>query len=115
MVVVPVDANVDETEHIAEEFRQDRQEVGELRALRGRFQLEHHYGDDDREHAIAECFEPALAHENPRAAARFTEWRQNSGATAGAEVDCEPVIPRRRAEGTLFDWCGARSCERGYG
>src|ERR1051325_10040502 len=61
VMVVPVDSHKDEAEDVAKKSRQPRLERGEVGAVR-HFEFEHHNGDDDREHAIAECFESAFAH-----------------------------------------------------
>ncbi len=57
MVIVPVDADVDE----AGEHGHERHERGEVLAVR-HFQFEHHDRDDDGDDAITEGFEPGLAH-----------------------------------------------------
>ena len=54
MVVVPVDPDVDEAQEVAHEQGDERLQVREVRAVR-HLQFEHHDGDDDGEHAIAEC------------------------------------------------------------
>jgi hypothetical protein len=61
MVIVPVDPHVHEAEDIAEEDRQQRPERRQVLAVRN-FQLQHHDRDDDGDHAVAERFEPVLAH-----------------------------------------------------
>src|SRR5512135_997799 len=61
VVVVPVDADIDEAQHIAQENRDQRCERIDALAMR-HLELQHHDGDDDGDHAIAECFESAFAH-----------------------------------------------------
>ena len=61
VMVVPVDADVDETEDVAEEDGQERFQGGEVGGVRD-FQFQHHDGDDDREDAVAEGFEPGGFH-----------------------------------------------------
>jgi hypothetical protein len=62
MVVVPVDPQEHEAQHVAEEHGQERlqgSEVGTVRDL----QLQHHDRDENRDHAIAEGLQARLAHE----------------------------------------------------
>src|SRR5512146_1617852 len=61
VVVVPIDANVNEAQHVAQEYRDQWHESIDALAA-GHLQLQHHAGDDDGDHAIAERFEPAFAH-----------------------------------------------------
>src|SRR5882672_11374547 len=61
MMVVPINAHVDKTQHVAREYRHQgcqRRELGAVRQL----QLQHHDGDDDREHTITEGFESVRLH-----------------------------------------------------
>src|SRR5215212_5124554 len=61
VVVVPIDAQVDEAQHIAEEHRhQWRQSVDAL-AVR-HLHLQHHDRDDDGDHTIAESLKPTFSH-----------------------------------------------------
>ena len=61
MVVVPVDPDIDKAQQIAQENRQQWRQRGEFDTV-GHFQFQHHDGDDDCEHAVAERFEPVLLH-----------------------------------------------------
>lgn len=61
VVVVPVDADVHETEEIAEEYRQHRHKGGEFGAV-GHLHLQNHDGDDDGDHAVAKGFQSVLFH-----------------------------------------------------
>src|SRR3982751_5528313 len=61
VMIVPVDPDVNEAEDVAHEHRGQRREHTQAVAVRN-LQLEHHDRDDDCDHAIAECFEPVLAH-----------------------------------------------------
>src|SRR6185312_561343 len=61
MVIVPVDAQVDEAEQIREErgqYRAERAPVGAVWCA----QLEHHDRDDDGDHGVAEGFEAGSTH-----------------------------------------------------
>ena len=62
MVVVPVDAEVDEAQHVAEEHGHERPSAARSVAVR-HLQLQHHDGDDDGDHAVAERLEPILFHD----------------------------------------------------
>ena len=61
MVVVPVNPDIDETQHVAQKDRQQRLQGREVFAVR-HFHLQHHDGNDDGQNAIAESFEPILSH-----------------------------------------------------
>ena len=62
MVVVPIDADVNKTQHIAAKDRQHGLQSRKPLGLRD-FELQYHDGDDDREHPVAECFKPVGCHE----------------------------------------------------
>ena len=61
MVVVPVDADEHEAEHVAEEPGNEGRERRRVRPVRD-FQLQHQDGDDDRDDAVAEGFQPSPGH-----------------------------------------------------
>jgi hypothetical protein len=61
MMIVPVDADEDEAQDVAEEDRQQRPQFVQAVAMRHP-ELQHHDRDDDRDHTIAERFQPSLAH-----------------------------------------------------
>src|SRR5688572_32283783 len=61
MVIVPVNAHKNKAQDVAEEFGQKQAQSCERPFLR-RPQLQDHNGDNDRENAITEGFQPALAH-----------------------------------------------------
>ena len=61
MMIVPIDAEVDETQHLAEKNRNQRAQGRRVRAER-RPQLQHHDGDDDGDHAITEGFHSVFVH-----------------------------------------------------
>jgi hypothetical protein len=61
VMVVPVDPEVREGQHVGQERRQERPEGFEVRSVRN-LQLEHHDRDEDRDHAVAEGLEAPLGH-----------------------------------------------------
>src|SRR6516165_12499216 len=61
MVVVPVDGDVDEAQHIAEKNRYYRCEGAEAGVLR-HLHLQYHDRDDDGDHPIGESQQPLLFH-----------------------------------------------------
>ncbi|HWX27017.1 MAG TPA: hypothetical protein VNZ53_06210 [Steroidobacteraceae bacterium] len=61
VVIVPIDADVDEAQYVTQEVGDqgcERIDVGAARHL----ELQHHDGDDDGDDAIAEGFESAAVH-----------------------------------------------------
>src|ERR1700739_614195 len=61
MMIVPIDADINETQDVAEEDRQYGQQV--VRAVTPRyFHFQHHDRDDDRDHAIAESLQSSCPH-----------------------------------------------------
>ena len=60
VVIVPVDADIQEAQHIAEENGQQRPQGSKALAAR-HLHFRHHNRDDNRDHAIAECFQATLA------------------------------------------------------
>src|ERR1051326_3142014 len=62
VVVVPVDRQHDEAHEVREKRGPHRPQCREVGAAR-HFQLEDHDRDEDRDHAVAERFEPALGHD----------------------------------------------------
>ena len=75
MMVVPVDADIEKAQHVVKKHRQQRLQRGQVVAVR-HLQFQHHDGDDDGEHAIAEGFESVLGH----AARILSQCRRNSNA-----------------------------------
>ena len=61
MVVVPKDANIDETQDITQEDRQERGQRRQVGALR-HLQIQHHDRDDDGDDSITESLEPIFGH-----------------------------------------------------
>ena len=62
MVIVPVDANINETQDISEKNGQHRPQRLHGAALR-HSHLQHHDGDDDRDHPVAERLQPPFGHQ----------------------------------------------------
>ena len=61
VVVIPIDTKIDEAQDVAQEYGdQGHQSLDALTV--GHLQLQHHDGDDDGDHAIAERFKPILSH-----------------------------------------------------
>src|SRR5215217_7255830 len=61
VVVIPIDAKVDEAQHVAQEYRDHWHQSLDALAV-GHLHLQHHDGDEDGEHAITERFQPILSH-----------------------------------------------------
>jgi len=61
VVVIPVDADVDEAEEVAEEDGKQAGEGGEVGSA-GDLEFEHHDGDDDGEDTVTEGFEAVFRH-----------------------------------------------------
>src|SRR5437867_1276956 len=81
MMVVPVDAEKDEAEHVAEKGWHDRAQRRQVGTV-GRVQLEDHDRDQDGDHAVTERLEPDLAHRRgyPPAACNKDEKLRSSVA-----------------------------------
>jgi hypothetical protein len=63
VMVVPIDTEIDEAQNVAEEHGDQRQQRLDAFAV-GHLHLQHHDGDDDGDHAVAESFKPVLWHGN---------------------------------------------------
>src|SRR5215467_12045363 len=60
-MVVPVNTNVQETQNIAEEYRQQRPQIFECIAMRN-LHLQHHDRDNYRDHSVAKCLQASRRH-----------------------------------------------------
>src|SRR6266849_2268521 len=74
MVVVPVDANIDETEDITEKHREQSSQIYQAAGMRD-LHLQHHDRDNDRDHAVTECLQPPCGH-------RCTSWAMPIASSA---------------------------------
>ncbi len=61
MVIIPVDADENIAQHVAEKSRNHWTQARQRGFVRDA-QIEHHDRDEDGDHAIAESFEPSFAH-----------------------------------------------------
>ena len=61
VVVVPVDGQIDKAEHVACKHRSEAGERPPVAALRD-FELQHHDGDDDSDHAVAKRSQSLFRH-----------------------------------------------------
>src|SRR6266852_5202493 len=61
MMVVPVDADINETQDVAEKRRHQRQQFFPTVAVWD-LHLQHHDRYDDRDHSVAERLQPSFAH-----------------------------------------------------
>ena len=84
MVVVPINADVDEAQHVAEGHGQQGYQVRKLRPVR-HLDLQHHDGEDDGQDAIAEGFESSLVH--TVLVARRAEWWWTKGSVVASAAD----------------------------
>jgi hypothetical protein len=98
MVIVPVDADIDETQDIAQKHRQHWFQCPQVDLVR-HFQFQHHDGDDDGENTVTERFQPILLHESTVAkriksvaliSGRILAWRgtDSSSAPSGCGGAC---------------------------
>src|SRR5260370_37395730 len=61
VMIAPVDADEDKAKRVAEKYGSDRDQRLPGSLVRN-FEFQHHDRDDDRDHSVAECFQPALTH-----------------------------------------------------
>jgi len=65
MVVVPINAHIDEAQDVGQKARRNGRERRQVAAVR-HMKLQHHDGDDDSDNTIAECGEAIFSHERGR-------------------------------------------------
>ena len=61
MVIVPIDADVNETQDVAQQYRQDRFQRRKFNRMRY-LQFQHHNCDDDGKNTVTEGFQPGCFH-----------------------------------------------------
>jgi hypothetical protein len=93
VMVAPIDVEVDETQHIAQQHR-DQGRKGLDALTRRHLQLQHHDGDDG-DYAIAECLKPTLAH------SCLVDTQRNFHVTKTATTDASKQINRKIGNSSL--------------
>src|SRR6185437_843919 len=86
MVIAPVNADVHEAQHVAQEYGCQWPQRCEADIGRG-LHLQHHDGDDDRQHAVAECLDSSFTHHRAPSIGRpstSTTSQSFTATTAGA-------------------------------
>src|SRR5690348_14301542 len=63
VMIVPVNADIDKAEHVADKYRQQWPQGSRIISMR-HFHFKHHDGNDDRNDSIAECFQSIFSHRN---------------------------------------------------
>jgi hypothetical protein len=61
VMIVPIDTQINETQNIAQKYRQQRFEGHQIRTVRN-LQFQHHNRNNDGKHTVAESFEPRFVH-----------------------------------------------------
>jgi hypothetical protein len=88
VVVVPIDAEVNETQNVAQEYGDQWHQSLDTLAV-GHLHFQYHDGDDDGDHAITERFKPILSH------AKSTRAQRNFQFTKMANADGNKKINRK--------------------
>src|SRR6185436_11700856 len=83
MMIVPINADINEAQNVTQKDRQQRLERSRFGAV-GDFQLQHHDRDNDRQHSVAERFQTILFH------GRNSEI--HFGSTACEEEECADEV-----------------------
>src|ERR1700730_15772880 len=86
MMIIPINADENKTEHVAEKGGNFWLEVGHAGSVRG-LQFQHHDRDDHCDHTVAKCLEAPLAH-FPVSRVRTHGSRRASCAQAFAKSGC---------------------------
>src|SRR4051794_16322187 len=90
MMIVPAYCDIQKAEDIAEKRGRKGDQCAQIRPVR-RLQLEHHDRDNDGDHTVAECFQPAFVQ---RLRSRRTGRDTGSSSTGTAS---KPSAPERAA------------------
>src|SRR5262245_20961381 len=104
VMIIPINAEVDEAEHVAEKRRHDFDQGTQLRNMR-RAELQHHDRDQDGDHAVAERLETLFVHTtNVGARGMLVRCRRESSSTTktlsrGPNEPDYSVGRRRRVRG----------------
>src|SRR5258706_16464068 len=116
VVVIPIDAEVHEAQHVAHEYGKERAQVGEVGPVR-HAQLEDHDRDDDGEHAIAERFEPSLPHHSLRrslSAVTMRSEEHTSELQSLTNLVCRLLLEKKKRQNTLIQPDDSVSCRMLY-
>jgi hypothetical protein len=79
VMIVPVDSDVDEAEHVCEQDWKEWAQGGYVAAV-GNVEFQHHDGEDDGEHSIAEGLKAGCRHRD--ASPRSAGWMITGIGTA---------------------------------
>src|SRR5215471_14051796 len=85
VVVIPIDTQVDEAQHVAQEDGDHWPQSLEALAM-GHLHLQHHDGDEDGDHAITERFKPIPAHSACARAHRNCHFTKSATAEGNEKI-----------------------------
>src|ERR1700690_4408959 len=88
MMVVPIDTDVDEAQHVSEEHRGERTQRRQALTDRS-LELQYHDRDQDRDHAVAEGLESTALH-----CAKAHPCSASQARAAGSESNTWAFAPR---------------------